>query len=406
MRRLAMPSWAAVALLMCLATTAGAQTPQGVAMPDPRQMSGVPLPSGDLAPGSITVRVVRGSLSNVLPKQEVSLIGGASLKALTNDAGRAEFSGLPIGAKVKAVVTVEGERLESQELTVPPAGGIRVMLVATDPELARREQQNRELAAGPARPGIVVFGDQSRLVFEIGDDGLNVFNLLEIQNTARTPVNPTVPIVLDLPQAAERASILEGSSPLAVIAGKRVTVNGPFPPGPTLVQFGYNLPYSGSTAEYRQRLPAALAQVTVIAQKVAAMTMTSPQVSQQREMQAEGGLYIVGQGPPLAAGTEMTVAFSGLPHAPTWPRNVALALAVVILLGGAFAAFRGRTSPAADAERSRLEGERERLFTALTSLETSHRAGSIDAGTYAEQRRQLVVALERVYAALDDQVAA
>lgn len=406
MKRLAIPLWAAAVLVMSLAATAAAQLPQGAAMPDPRQMSGVPLPSNDLAPGSITVRVVRGSLSNVLPKQEVALTGGVSLKALTNEAGRAEFSGLPIGAKVRAVVTVEGERLESQELMVPPAGGIRLMLVATDPELAKREQQNRELAAGPARPGIVVFGDQSRLVFEIGDDGLNVFNILEIQNTARTPVNPTVPIVLDLPQAAERASVLEGSSPLAVIAGKRVTVNGPFPPGPTLVQFGYNLPYSGSTADYRQRLPAALAQVTVIAQKVGGMTMTSPQLSQQREMQAEGGLYIVGQGPPVAAGTEMNVAFSGLPHAATWPRDVALALALVILLGGAFAAFRGRTSPAADAERSRLEGERERLFAALTSLETAHRAGSIAAGAFAEQRRQLVVALERVYAALDDQVAA
>ena len=396
----------AVAVAMAVTTSAAAQVPQGAAMPDARQMSGVPLPSGDLAPGSITVRVVRGSLSNVLPKQEVELIGGARARALTNEAGRAEFSGLPIGAKVKAVVTIDGERLESQELTVPPTGGIRVMLVATDPELVKREEQDRALAAGPARPGIVIFGDQSRLVFEIGDDGLNVFNILEIQNTARTPVTPTVPIVFDLPHAAERASLLEGSSPLAVVAGKRVTVNGPFPPGPTLVQVAYNLPYSGSTAEYRQRLPAALAQVTVIAQKVAAMTMSSPQVLQQREMQAESGLYIVGQGPPVAAGTEMSISFSGLPHAPTWPRDVALGLALAILLAGALVAYRGRTSPGADAERSRLEAERERLFAALTSLETSHRAGSIEPETYAEQRRQLVVALERVYAALDDQVAA
>ena len=59
-----------------------------------------------------------------------------------------------------------------------------------------------------------------------------------------------------------------------------------------------------------------------------------------------------------------------------------------------------------NAERRRLEQERERLFSALTALEASHRTGSIDPETYAEQRRQLVVSLERVYAALDDQVAA
>ena len=400
---------AALAAVVLTVATASAQMPPqgaGAAMPNAKEMSGVPLPSGDLPPGSITVRVVRGSLANPLPGQDVEISGGASVRTSTNEAGRAEFSGLPIGAKVKASVTVEGERLESQELTVPATGGIRVMLVATDPELAKREEENRKLAAGPARAGIVVFGEQSRLVFEIGDDGLSVFNIFEIQNTARTPVNPAIPIVFDLPAEAQRASMLDGSSPLATVAGKRVTVTGPFPPGPTLVQFAYNLPYAGSTFDYRQKLPAALAQLTVIVQKVGDMTITSPQISQQRDMHAEGGHYIVGQGPPLAAGNDVTVVFSGLPHAPTWPTNLALALAVVILLGGAFAAFRGRTSPTADAERRRLEQERERLFSALTALEASHRTGSIDPETYAEQRRQLVVSLERVYAALDDQVAA
>ena len=380
--------------------------PQGAAMPNAREMSGVPLPSGDLAPGSVTVRVIRGSLANPLARVEVELSGGATAKRATNESGRAEFSGLPVGAKVKASVTVEGERLESQELTIPPTGGIRVMLVATDPDLARREEEDRKLAAGPARTGIVVFGEQSRLVFEIGDDGFTVFNIFEIQNTARTPVNPAVPIVFDLPDAAQRASMLDGSSPLATAAGKRVTVNGPFPPGPTLVQFAYTLPYSGPTLEYRQKLPAALAQVSVIVQKVGDMTFTSPQVSQQRDMHAEGGHFLVGQGPPLAAGADVTVAFAGLPHAATWPLNLALALAVLILGGGAFAAFRGRTSPAADTERKRLEHERERLFGALTALEASHRMGAVDPATYADQRRQLVVSLERVYAALDDQVAA
>jgi hypothetical protein len=172
------------------------------------------------------------------------------------------------------------------------------------------------------------------------------------------------------------------------------------------VQFAYTLPYSGPTVDYRQKLPAALAQLTVIVQKVGDMSVTSPQLSTQRDMHAEGGHFIVGQGPPLAAGTDVTVAFAGLPHAATWPRDLALALAVLILCGGAFAAFRGRTSPAADTERARLEQERERLFAALTSLETSHRAAAIDPETYAERRRQLVVSLERVYAALDDQVAA
>ena len=37
------------------------------------------------------------------------------------------------------------------------------------------------------------------------------------------------------------AGMLEGSTPNAVAAGSRVTVNGPFPPGNTVVQFAYSL---------------------------------------------------------------------------------------------------------------------------------------------------------------------
>jgi len=307
---------------------------------------------------------------------------------------------------VKAVAVVDGERLESQEFAVPPTGGIRVMLVATDPEMAKREEEDRRLAEGPARTGIVVFGSESRFVFEIGDEGLSVFSILEIQNTARTPVNPAVPIVFDVPDRAEHLSILNGSSPLAAAAGKRVTVNGPFPPGTTSVQFAYTLPYSGDSVTVTQRLPAAMAQLTVIAQKVGEMSMASPQLSAQRDMHAEGQHYMVGQGPPLAAGSEVTVAFTGLPHTPLWPRNLAVGLACLILVAGALAALRGRTSHGAESERSRLARERERLFAQLTTLEASYREGAVDPERYLERRRQLIVALERIYAALDEEVAA
>src|SRR5204862_957653 len=88
-------------------------------MPDPRQMSGIPLPVADLPAGTVTVRVVRGAITNVLTGQLVELTGGPSpLSAKTNDAGRAEFSGLQPGARVKAVTTVNGERIESQEFAV------------------------------------------------------------------------------------------------------------------------------------------------------------------------------------------------------------------------------------------------------------------------------------------------
>ncbi len=288
------------------------------------------------------------------------------------------------------------------------------MLVATDPAAASSESassaaaenDDQKLAAGPARTGIVVLGEQSRFVIELGDGGLNVFNIFEIQNTARVPVQPAVPIVFPVPAGGVQLSVLEGSSPLAVAAGNQVNVNGPFPPGVSLVQFAYTMPYSGGSVSITQRLPAGLARLSVAAQKVGSMTMASPQLAQQRDMAAEGQTYMVGQGPPLAAGSDITISFAGLPYAPTWPRNIALALAVIVLLAGAFAAVQGRHARGATVQRQRLEAERERLFGQLTVLEEAHRAGASDPAFYSVRRRELVVALERIYAALDEEVAA
>jgi hypothetical protein len=390
----------------CFPPAAGAQTAPGAQMPDLRQMSGVPLPTGDLPAGTVTVRVVRGALSNLVVGQLVELAGEVTGSAKTNDAGRAEFTGLAPGARVRAIAVVDGERLESQEFTLPAQAGIRLMLVASDPEAAGRAEEDKRLAQGPARTGIVVMGEQSRFVFEIGDDGLTVFTIVEIVNTARVPVQPAVPIIFELPAGALRAAVLEGSSPLAVAAGDRVNVSGPFPPGPTLVQFAYTLPYSGGSATMTQRLPAALAQLSVVAQKVGDLRLSSPQIAQQRDMSAEGQTYILGQGPPLAAGTDLTFAFSGLPHTPLWPRNLAITAACVILVLGAWAAVGGRHARGATVERQRLEQERERLFAQLTALEAAHQAGTADVEEYGSRRRELIVALERVYAALDDAVAA
>ncbi len=406
---------AAVALLAigsgvhpALAQLPGMGGGQGAQMPDAKQMSGVPLPAGDVPVGTITIRVVRGSMANPLSGESVELLGGPSpVTRKTNDEGRAEFSGLAPGLQVKAVATVNGERLESQEIEMPSTGGIRVALVATDADMARRAEEDKKLAQMPAESGIVVLGDQSRFVFEMGDEGLNVFNIMEIVNTARTPVQPSTPVVFDLPDVAQSPGLLDGSSPQAVVAGKRVTVNGPFAPGSTLVQFAYTVPFGSSSLTLQQRLPAALNQLSVMAQKVGDLHMLSPQMADHREMTSQGQTYIVGQGPALRAGDTVTFSFTGLPSVPTWPRNVALALAIVIIGAGVVASR--RTSKEAAAEQSRikkLQARRDRLFTELTSLEQRHRTNAIDPSRYSTERRELVSALERVYAEMDEEAAA
>ena len=399
---------AAVACVTAAAASAVAQNPGGGGMPDPRQMSGIPLPLADMPAGTVTVRVVKGSLANAVPNHPVELRGaGRSLRASTDTSGRAKFNNVSPGARVTAFTDVAGEKLESQEFQVPASGGIRLMLVATDPAAAAGAAEDNTSAQAPAQPGTVVLGDQSRFVIELADDSLSVFNILQILNGARVPVQPAQPVVFELPEDAEGATVLEGSAPETAVEGRRVIVAGPFAPGSTLVQFAYSLPYSGDRVTLEQRLPIQLASVAVLAQKVGEMHLASPQFSAHREMNAEGQTYLIAQGPAIAAGQKLTVAFTGLPHAPTWPRNVALGLAVLILAAGAWGSVRSAHGAAAPtSRRGKLQQRRERVFDELTSLEEQHKAGRVALEHYTSRRRDLVAALERIYGEIDEEATA
>jgi hypothetical protein len=378
-------------------------------MPDPKQMSGVPLPVGDLATGTVTVRVVRGTMTNVITGQRVEIIGPSPMSAKTNDAGRAEFTGLQPGTRVRAATTVDGEYLESQEFAIPSNGGVRIALVATDPA-AQKQAGSAPPAAGQvpaAQIGAVVLGQQSRFIFEMGEEALNAFAVLEIVNAAGAPVQTAQPVVFELPSEARGAGLLEGSTPQASILDKRIIVRGPFAPGTTSLQFGYSLPISGASLTLEQRLPLPLGQVSVMAQKVGDMQMESPQVAEHRDMPLGGETFIVGKGPAIPAGQVMSFTFTGLPHQPVWPRNLALALALAILGAGVWGTMRrGAAKQADDGRRQRLDARRDRLFAELMSLEEQHRERTIDPERFAARRRELVTALERVYAQLDDEAAA
>jgi hypothetical protein len=308
---------------------------------------------------------------------------------------------------MKAVAVVAGERIESQEFAMPASGGVRVALVAAGPGGASAPAPSSPAAdPGPAQPGDVVLGEESRFVFEMGEDGLSVFYVLQIVNSSSARVQPTTPVVFELPALARGAALLEGSSPQARVSGRRLVIDGPFAPGSTLVQVAYTAPFGAADLVIEQPLPLSLRHVAVVAQKVGNMQLSSPQMPEQQTMPAQGNLYIAGRGGAVPAGTVMRFVFSGMPHHSTWPRNAAIALALLILAGGAWSTLRtGTVRTAREVQRRDLENRRDRLFDELTALEASHRDGAADPEHYAARRRELVTALERVYAALDDEIA-
>jgi hypothetical protein len=363
-------------------------------MPDPKQMSGIPRQVDDLPNGTVSVRLIRGQLSNNIVGHPVELQGGAKpLTVKTDDGGRAQFSGIPAGTSVKAVADVDGEHLESQEFPFPGQGGIRLLLVATDKAAATR----------PAVTGTVSIGTQSRIIIQPGDETVTVYYLLSIQNAGSAPVNTAAPFAFEMPSGAVGTSVLQGSSPQVTVSGAHVQVQGPFAPGPTFVQVACELPSTRGTLEIAQRFPAQMEQLAVVVKKLGNTQLSSPMIANQQNITADGETYIAASGGPVPADQTIRLVLGELPHHSGMPRAVALGLVVTIVIAGVWASSRkAKIEPTRALERKRLTARREALLGDLVRLEHDHRSGRIDDVRYSARREQLVSALELVYGALDD----
>ncbi len=390
---------AAIVLAMALA-------PAAAQMPDVSQMSGVPLPSADLDTGSVSVRVVRSDLSDGLAGLAVELHGGGrTWQATTDETGRATFTGVPVGTSVHAMAVIDGRQVESREFPMPAQGGVRVILSAAGgapggAAAGLPTESPHGAFTGPVEPGTVALGGQSRFVIELVDEALEVYYLFEIVNAGEAAIAAD-PIVITLPDGAVRTTVLEGSSPQVTAEGRVVTLTGPFPPGRTVANVAYHLPYSGPRVRFEQPLPVALTQVSAVVRRFGELAFTSPQVVTRNEMQSEGQSYYVGGGPGLPAGSAVAFELTGLPYRPTWPRNLTLLLAGVAIGVGIWAMVMGGPRPE-DVLASRLAVRRDQLMGELVRIEQQHLKGHADAPRYAARRRELVGQLERVYAELDE----
>jgi len=134
---------ALILALSLLSLTAGvtfpgrsAAQPMAGGMPNLARIVGKPLPDPGMPPGTVSVRVARKMPVNAVADVEVTALirnaGGDMRKrtAKTDSGGRALFEGLAPGDVLKASVKVDGEELASDELTVPPSGGLKTMLIS------------------------------------------------------------------------------------------------------------------------------------------------------------------------------------------------------------------------------------------------------------------------------------
>jgi hypothetical protein len=375
--------------------------------PDARSMSGLAMPTADLPDGTVSVRVVRGQMSNNLQGVRVELHGaGANRTAVSGEDGRAQFSGLPPGARVHAHATHEGEQLETDEFEVPARGGVRALLVFSEAgQAAASPAPDGGGAAFHGAAGVgndpLSIGGNSRIALEFREDVLQVFYLLQILNRTSEPITPPSALIFDMPRGAEGTTLLEGATRQANARGTRVTVTGPFQPGVTELPVAFRLDAFGSTLSIEQRFPLPFEMMAIAVQKVGDMQVSSPQIARTQEAPIESALFVMGTGPRLEAGQPFTLQLTGVPHQNRTAVYLALFLAGAIVAIATWIALKPGRLDAVQARRRTLEARRERELAGLAALERQYRTGSIDEARYARRREAHMVQLEHIYGELD-----
>jgi hypothetical protein len=248
-----------------------------------------------------------------------------------------------------------------------------------------------------------VFAGDSRIQIEFDDDTLEVFYLLDLVNPSSAPATPKAELTFELPEGAQQAAMLEGSSTQGTIRGRTVSITGPITPGTTPIRLAFSLAPAGPDRVITQKLPAAWAQIQVIMTRAGAARISSPQFVSANEMAGNGQSFILGTGGRLAASQEVVLTLSGLPSRSHWGRYLSLGVAALILLAGVWGAMSARSSSGDASRRASLVERRDRLMADLVRVEEQRRAGMLDQRRYAARHADLVGQLERVYGELDRQ---
>ena len=212
---------------------------------------------------------------------------------------------------------VDGERLESQDdhdrRDRHPRRARRRPIrkptkrAAEDRAAGRRARRSRApSSSGPSRASSP----------RCHDDRLNIFYVLEILNTARTPVDIGGPLIFDLPRDARGASLLEGSTPAG--DGQRTARHRD-----RAIRAGHDVACRSASSCRTPAAPRASSsagrrrsqQVTVLVAQIGELDSASPQLTTKQAM-TDQGQPRRSSAPARRSrpGRRSTLEITGLPH--------------------------------------------------------------------------------------------
>jgi hypothetical protein len=501
-------------LLLALLGVAG---PAMAQMPDLHAMLGRPLPTPEIAAGTVSVRVSKQLPMNVAPDVEVTAIvtnsGGDSRKRVvkTGPDGRANFEGVAPGSTFEATATVDGEAMKSQKFTVPSSGGTRILLIAglgagggeapAEPQFALgattgRVEAKAGLPAGTlevvlldeagkpiagrlvqlgqvgadnsvkvtratsdasglvrfsglatgestgyaaviehqgmrlgteafrmeadkgmrgeihalgrtADPSVLRFDNRSKIIFEVGEDSLQVMEQLVFKNTSDKMFDPGGDgLLVPLPEGFEGAREIEGTLPLDVRAGQGVAIKSPIAPNngamfATQIRVGFVIPAGGSqSVEFKQALPFGLEGALLLIPSNSNLTPDAPGLKARAEQpDTKGNPVKIYELDSLSPGATLKLMVHGLPALERTGRKVAAVLCLLLIAAAVVGSRKPRHVTHAEASADKLTERREKLFAELVALEQARRQtrpeGKREPGD--DRRQELIAKLENVY---------
>jgi hypothetical protein len=334
--------------------------------------TGKPLPSTEVTLGIIYNSVAKGESRK-------------RVVAMTDATGTARYKDLDIGSGVayRPMVLKDGATFSVTPFQLGLKTGIRAILhvypVTSDVDQA-----------------LIV--SQSMVYAEVKDDRIQIQQAYKIYNFGKNAWVPPADLVVPLPETFTAFATQQGMTDVGVdaIPKKGVKIRGTFGPGQHVVEFKWQLPYTGeSEVKLEVGMPPHLAAARIIAPASKGMgmevegfepTKISTDGMGQRALVTEKQLRR--EDPPVK---NLKLTIKGLPTEGPG-KFIATLLAFSGLVVGVV--LGARKAPPRDTKR-----EREQLLAALEGLEMGHRDGTIGPKTYERARRELIDDIARTFAA-------
>jgi hypothetical protein len=341
----------------------------------------------DVPAGTIVVKAVDGEgkplagLDVVLGHARQGESGVRELKAKTNDQGEAKFEGQDAKptSGYMAEVLKDGAKFDSKPFKMVENMGARVTLSV------------RPVSKDVAQ---LTFGPESRFVFEVQDDAVQVIEILYLTNPTTMPIDPGGGgLHIPLPDKAASAIVGPQAPPNLSVNGHEAIWKGPVPPGESMVTVMYLLGTGGAKLEFQQSAPIGFAATNVITEKVEGFSVEGRDLqSEERDM--NGHPVVLYRGPAAPAGSQIELTLNGLPHPATiWSLIAAGASALILIAFGVYAA---RGAAVGAGSREKLEQRRDHLLDELAAVDAS------DDPKKKKKRDELAEKLARLYKELDE----